>query len=336
MQHSTRNRPFARAGALLSCTLACALGVCAGPACASPAVAFAAPAQEAAADDGDAAVVDQPFGQIIRIVPGRGMSALLYLPALPVSDEEGNGPGALESLLIERSDAEDPGTWENVGTLTWDEDCREYATEDSLITLRPVYADDQWTTVAHCVVQYCDPDVDYRDFYLRATAVCREDGGQAVLAFAPALIEYPQDAKPDADGEAPDVVVPPVVPAGESGGNRGGIGQGESQRVDPESAPQPLPSAPESAYANEPSAADEPAADGDAGTDAGSDAEPQGDADDRQADGPEGESAPAAPKERDVPGFAWAIGLSGLAVALGAVGAAIARQVRAKGGRRRL
>ena len=50
--------------------------------------------------------VDKPFDQIIRIIPDHGMSALLYLPALPVdpyhSDEETGHP-ALQTLRVDRA-----------------------------------------------------------------------------------------------------------------------------------------------------------------------------------------------------------------------------------------
>ena len=45
--------------------------------------------------------VDQPFGQIIRIIPDVGMSALLYLPPLPVDPyyrDEDTGHPALQVL----------------------------------------------------------------------------------------------------------------------------------------------------------------------------------------------------------------------------------------------
>lgn len=69
--------------------------------------------------------VDRPFGQIICIIPDHGMSALLYLPALPAdpyhSDEETGHP-ALQTLRVDRAYADNPDSWEAWGTFEWDAD----------------------------------------------------------------------------------------------------------------------------------------------------------------------------------------------------------------------
>ena len=197
--------------------------------------------------------VDKPFGQIIRIIPDRGMSALLYLPALPVdpyhSDEETGHP-ALQALRIDRAWADDPDSWEAWGTFEWDADWQEYAW--GLDSIQPVYDDDHADpSILYCTVSYSSEAIDYRDFFLRATAVILEDGVTTAIEFEPALFEYaeewlPEPVEPDApvepddpgaserpqkpQKEPPTVVNPPAVNSGDSGGNRGGVGQGESER----------------------------------------------------------------------------------------------------------
>lgn len=197
--------------------------------------------------------VDKPFGQIIRIIPDHGMSALLYLPALPVdpyhSDEETGHP-ALQTLRVDRAYADDPDSWEAWGTFEWDADWQEYAW--GLDSVQPVYDDDYADPgILYCTVSYSSETVDYRDFYLRATAVVLEDGVRTAIEFEPALFEYAEEWLPEPvepvdpvepenpaepekpqepQKEPPTVVNPPDVNGGDSGGNRGGVGQGESER----------------------------------------------------------------------------------------------------------
>ena len=154
--------------------------------------------------------VDKPFGQIIRIIPDHGMSALLYLPALPVdpyhSDEETGHP-ALQTLRVDRAYADDPDSWEAWGTFEWDADWQEYAW--GLDSVQPVY-DDNYAdpSILYCTVSYSSETVDYRDFYLRATAVVLEDGVRTAIEFEPALFEYAEEWLPE-----PVEPVDPVDPA---------------------------------------------------------------------------------------------------------------------------
>ena len=195
--------------------------------------------------------VDKPFGQIIRIIPDHGMSALLYLPALPVdpyhSDEETGHP-ALQTIRVDRAYADDPDSWEAWGTFEWDADWQEYAW--GLDSVQPAY-DDNYAdpSILYCTVSYSSETVDYRDFYLRATAVVLEDGVQTTIEFEPALFEYAEEWLPEPvepvdpvepenpaepekpqepQKEPPTVVNPPDVNGGDSGGNRGGVGQGKA------------------------------------------------------------------------------------------------------------
>lgn len=153
--------------------------------------------------------VDKPFGQIIRIIPDHGMSALLYLPALPVdpyhSDEETGHP-ALQTLRVDRAYADDPDSWEAWGTFEWDADWQEYAW--GLDSVQPVY-DDNYAdpSILYCTVSYSSETVDYRDFYLRATAVVLEDGVRTAIEFEPALFEYAEEWLPE-----PVEPVDPVEP----------------------------------------------------------------------------------------------------------------------------
>lgn len=264
MQHGTRKRSRRAPARALGLGLAIALVLPSGAALAnggmpdgeSRMVGGGAVGGGSVGGDDEGAIdhVEKPFGQIIRIIPGVGMSALLYLPALPVDpyyrDEETGHP-ALQTLCIERAYADDPQTWERWGTFEWDEDWQEYASgSDSVF---PVYDDDyQDPSILYCTVSYSSDTVDYRDFYLRATAVVRENGATTTIEFEPALFVYEQqwipapkpdpDPEPDPSPEDPDepaeapptVVNPPKVDAGDGGGNRGGVGQGESDRPKPE------------------------------------------------------------------------------------------------------
>lgn len=244
MQYGTRKRR--------DCVLACAFALGLAAASALPcgtALALTIDGNINGGAEGSIDHVDKPFGQIIRIIPGIGMSALLYLPALPIypydTDEETGHP-ALQVLYVDRAYADDPSTWERWGTFEWNEDWLEYASGTN--SIRPVYDYNyQDPTILYCTVAYSSDLIDYRDFYLRATAVTMEHGVLTTTVFDPALIEYEDKwipdppPSPDEPGEQPpNVVNPPEVDAGSDGGNRGGVSQGESERVDPESTPENL------------------------------------------------------------------------------------------------
>ena len=281
-------------------------------------------------------VVEDPFGQILNIIPGQGMSALLYLPALPVNPDyrdEATGHPALQALYVERAYEDDPNTWELWGTFEWDEDWQEYAFGD-FDSITPVYADDQWTVMKYCTVSYSSDTIDYRNFFLRATAVVLEDGVLTTTAFKPALIVYEGEWLPDPnepDEEPPTVNNPPAVDAGDNGGNRGGAVQGESERVDPESTLGSLllgiPNA-EAAPANNDNRAGTNKESANTSNDTGSatntsESNTAARSDTTSANEQDA-SMNTAPShaEDQIPGFAWALGIT--AGVVGLVGASIA------------
>ena len=352
MQHGTRKRLGRTVAGALALGIAAALAL---PG--SAALALTAGGDVGGGGDGGIDRVDKPFGQIIRIIPDVGMSALLYLPALPIDpyyrDEETGRP-ALQALYVDRAYADDPDAWERWGTFEWDEDWQEYAWgTDSIF---PVYDDDyEDPSILYCTVSYSSSIVDYRDFYLRATAVTLENGALTTTAFEPALIAYEEEWLPDPapdpdepdepDAEPPSVVNPPEVDSGDGGGNRGGVGQGESERVNPGSAPADRNPSTERAETIPPQ--------GDAGE--GQGAEPRSGASGSEEDSVE--SAPTAPEdptegvapaagetreapsgerlgasapkrvedEERIPGFVWAVGLTAGTAAV-AGGALVARR----------
>ncbi len=173
------------------------------------------------------------------------MSALLYLPALPVdpyhSDEETGHP-ALQTIRVDRAYADDP-TPGKLGTFEWDADCRVRLGLDSV---QPAYDDN-----------YADPSILYCRSATRprpstiATSTsarprCPRDGVQTTIEFEPAVripeewLPNPSTGRPvepktlqpenpkNREGAA-DRREPPDVNGGDSGGTAE-RGPGESER----------------------------------------------------------------------------------------------------------
>lgn len=87
MQHGTRKRP----GRALVCALVLGIAAALALPCSS-ALALTAGGDVGGGGDGGIDRVDKPFGQIIRIIPDVGTLSILFLPALPILDEEGRLP----------------------------------------------------------------------------------------------------------------------------------------------------------------------------------------------------------------------------------------------------
>lgn len=273
------------------------------------------------------------------------MTTVLFLPALPIDPGWGQVQHPdLQVLYLDRRYADDPAdSWERWGVYTWNEDHLMYETPEG-DGIRAVY-DDNFAnpSIRHCAVFHRSETVDYRDFYLRATAVVLQDGETVETVFEPALITYPEGSRPSDDENGltppPSVVNPPETDSGGSGGNVGGVGQGESERVHPEDGPE----APKS---NEPAA---PEGNGPAAQEA---SEPTGAGGVRASDAPQERAAsePAQPsvapapekayaaqkpavepaaaasevadEPASLPGFVWALGLT--AGVVGIAGGAVA------------
>lgn len=362
MSHHTRNE--SKATAFNCCVLAACAALAMGCACPSAPSAWAhesaASPQEALGGGGvlgggnpgsgsASPTVEQPYGQIVRIIPGKGMTTILFLPALPIDPGWGQVQHPdLQVLYLDRRYADDPAdSWERWGAYTWNEDHLMYETAEG-DGIRAVYDDDFANpSIRHCAVFRFSEAVDYRDFYLRATAVVLQDGETVETTFEPALIAYPEGSRPSDDENdltpPPSVVNPPETDSGGSGGNIGGVGQGESDRVHPEGGPKAPESngsaaqeaseptgaggvrasdAPQERAASEPAqpsvapapekayAAQEPTV------------EPGAAATQKPAAEPEAAASEVADEPAGLPGFAWALGLT--AGVVGIAGGAIA------------
>ena len=259
------------------------------------------------------------------------------MPVDPYCRDEDTGHPGLQALYVDRAYADEPDNWERWGTFEWDEDWQEYASGADSIS--PVFDDNyQDPTILYCTVSYSSKAVDYRDFYLRATAVTREDGVLTTTEFVPALIAYEGGWRPDPDDEPPNIVNPPEAGAGDSGGNRGGAVQGESERVDPGSTPKSLLPNMERAQAASGSEANGEGAGSDAEKHEAAESEGREERTEASSAGGNGaqtggyRSAPddgAPPHGNDqIPGFAWALGIT--VGTVGIAGGALA-VLRAKG-----
>ncbi|MDY3980408.1 hypothetical protein [Paraeggerthella sp.] len=363
MSHHTRNESKARA--LSRCALAACAALAIGCACPSANQAWAheGVALSDRSPGGSGGVlgggslgngsasptVEQPYGQIVRIIPGRGMTTILFLPALPIDPGWGQVQHPdLQVLYLDRRYADDPAdSWERWAAYTWNEDHLMYETPEG-DGIRAVYDDDFANpSIRHCAVFRRSETVDYRDFYLRATAVVLQDGETVETAFEPALITYPEGSRPSDDENdltpPPSVVNPPETDSGGTGGNIGGVGQGESERVHPEGGPEaPESNGPAAQEASEPTGsggvrasdapqertASEPAQPSVAPAPEKAYAaqeptvEPGAAATQKPTVEPDAAASEVADEPAGLPGFAWALGLT--AGVVGIAGGAIA------------
>lgn len=291
-----------------------------------------------------------PHGSIVQAKPDvndpttRHVLALLFLPvdaALCDEDFQWRTP-TLQTLTLERAYTDDANSWECIYKYVWNEDYSGYyAIDESDETginfgeqVHPIS-----TTMAN--VTYAETATHPRDFLLRATAVELSGDTPTTTTFDPVLYTYPEGMWPT-EGD----IKPPKEDNGSSGGNRGGVGQGESTRVDPEGGSQEFNGEVDQAYASNgeealPEIAPQPdAALAGENTNTGTPSEstavsattPDTSAP-KLASGADTASpnknenklaAPSSPKsETTIPGFIWAVGISGVVVVTGAAIAAI-------------
>lgn len=192
-----------------------------------------------------------PFGEIKRVVPEGDKAALLsflYLPTLPLDPEtEDDEQPPLQTLTVEKAYVGEDEEWTTLGVLTWNLEHYTYESGEILSIWNIFPSDHPYTKV-----QYFAEVNDYRDFYLRATAVILKEDQLIETVFEPALFVYPEgmrpETTPDTTPETPTTPQPPQQPGdrpGSSvdddiGGNRGNVVPGTSERVDPESSPKDL------------------------------------------------------------------------------------------------